>query len=649
MGFSRPGGWRAALCAALFLAHPAAAAMQRVEVPLVVPHEFLGRLLLEQVFTEPGPRATITAEADPCSEIVLTDPTLRAETGRLHLSAHGVAEGGFTIFGFCFQPFDWEGEVDADQEARLAPGAQAVEFHVVDSQLLGEGGGRGVSRLWDWVKPAVHPRLDALRVDLSPLLGDLRRALPLFAAERDDPAVRRLADSLALTSVRLEERGLVLVVGFDVETQPALQTAAEPEPPLTPEEVASFEATIHQWDAFVTFVVQSAGRDALDPTFRAALLEVLIDARYEIVAALDEPGRDGSARVRALFQSSWQRLQPALATLTGSDVGFRYLAFLAAGDALSALDQAGPAFGLEISSDGLRRLARTLAPQAQGDVLQWNEDVDPNLRATFGFDAELPPVPAPPPGGEAEIAPEVAPEPVPQPVPEPVAPPAEEPKPGAWLRRFASLLWPAALAAPLEMPPLAPESSELDAFVPRLADLDAYLPKVGKLLRAASDDVLAPGKLAAEYHEDFRDLVLATAWQESCWRQYVNRKGKAVPLRSNRGALGIMQVNPRVWRGFFSVDGLSWSVRYNARAGGEVLLHYFRDYALARGEAKLGGPDALARAAYGAYNGGPTHLKRYREPKRWGKSLVAIDKDFHAKFRALESGAEAGVRSCFPG
>src|SRR5262245_5106334 len=174
MGFWRPGGRRAALCVALWLALPAAAATERVEVPLVVPHEFLGRLLVEQVFTEPGPRATITGAADPCSEIVLTDPTLRAETGRLHLSAHGVADGGFTLLGFCFQPFTWEGEIDADQEARLAPGAEAVEFHVVDSQLLGEGGGGGVSRLWDWVKPAVHPRLDALRVDLAPLLGELR-------------------------------------------------------------------------------------------------------------------------------------------------------------------------------------------------------------------------------------------------------------------------------------------------------------------------------------------------------------------------------------------------------------------------------------------------------------------------------------------
>jgi len=648
MSFSRPGGRRAALCVALLVALPASAATERVEVPLVVPHEFLGRLLVEQVFTDPGPSAEMEAAADPCSEIVLTEPTLRAQGGRIHVGAHGSALAGFTLLGWCWQPFGWEGRIDAEQEPRLAKDAAAVEFHVVDSQLTNDDGGVAVSRLWRWVKPAVHPRLDALRVDLEPLLRELRRALPLFAEQRDDPTVQRLADSLRLARVRIEERGLVLVVRFDVETLPAEQQAIEPEPPLTPEEIAAFEATLHQWDAFLTFVIKHAGQETLDPSLRAALLEVLLDARYEIVTALEEPGRDGSARVRALFQASWKQLQPALATLTGSSEGFRYLAFLAAGDALSALDQAGPAFGVEISSDGLRRLARTLAPQASEDALRWNEDVDPTLRATFGFDAELPPVPPPPPPDtEAEIEPEVTPEP--EPIHEPVAPPAEEPAPGAFLWHFANLLWPAAAATPVQIPDIGPETSDLDAFVPRIADLDAYLPKVAKILREAADSVLGPGRLAAVHHETFRDLVLATAWKESCWRQYVMRRGKAVPLRSNRGALGIMQVNPRVWRGFFSVDGLSWSVAYNARAGGEVLLHYFRDYALERGEAALGGPDALARAAYAAYNGGPSHLRRYREPKRWARSLTVIDRDFYANYRAIAAGEELGVRACFPG
>ena len=143
--------------------------------------------------------------------------------------------------------------------------------------------------------------------------------------------------------------------------------------------------------------------------------------------------------------------------------------------------------------------------------------------------------------------------------------------------------------------------------------------------------------------------MLATAWQESCWRQYVLRRGRIVTLRSSAGALGLMQVNPRVWRGFYAVDGLTRSIRYNAHAGSEILLHYLRDYAIARAEDASGVRDALARATYAAYNGGPSHLLRYRQPKRWPRALVAIDDAFAAKYRAVSAGGALGVRECFSG
>jgi hypothetical protein len=110
-----------------------------------------------------------------------------------------------------------------------------------------------------------------------------------------------------------------------------------------------------------------------------------------------------------------------------------------------------------------------------------------------------------------------------------------------------------------------------------------------------------------------------------------------------------MQVHPRVWRGFYAVDGLAWSIGYNARAGSEILLHYLRDYAIARGEELLGGPDALARASYAAYHGGPSHLRRYRETQPRNSALVAIDRAFYDKYRSVSVGAELRVRDCFPG
>src|SRR5262245_25206162 len=104
-----------------------------VEVPLVVPPAFLEHLLVEQVFTEPGTTARITAIADPCNEIVLSEPRVASAEGRLRVTAHGRAEAGVSWLGGCMRPLSWEGEIEAEEEVGLAPGAPVVLFRVVNS------------------------------------------------------------------------------------------------------------------------------------------------------------------------------------------------------------------------------------------------------------------------------------------------------------------------------------------------------------------------------------------------------------------------------------------------------------------------------------------------------------------------------------
>lgn len=634
--------------ASLLCASESRAEARIVDLTLVVPHAFLHRLLVTQVFTEPGETARVTSVADPCNEIVLSEPRVGSVGDRLVVTVHGEALAGFSWLGGCFRPFSWEGEIEAEEDARLAPDAPIVSFPVADSRLRRTGSGwLGATVLWDWVKSVVHPRLETLRVDLEPLVSELRRTLPLFAARRDDAVIQRFAASIGLSGARVEERGVALQLRFEVETEPDEQAVVAPEPPLTPEELQAVEAALREWDAFVTFVVKVAGQDSLRPAQRAELLAVLLEARHELLAALEEGGAPGDDRVRALFTSSWTRLAPALVDLTGGDDGYRYLAFVAAGDALAALDALGPGFGIEISSDGLRRLARALAPAETGDPLLWSEEVDPALRETFGFDV---PLPALPPREPDAPTPETAP-----PDEELEAPAEDPPEPAAGrslLRslaaRVAALLVAPAFAADAPPPP-EPFTSVLDSVAPGRKELDAYLPKVAELLRDAASLTFAHAGLERDRLELFRNLVLASAWQESCWRQYVERRGRIEPLRSSVGALGLMQVHPRVWRGFYAVDGLAWSIGYNARAGSEILLHYLRDYAIARGEEMVGGPDALARASYAAYHGGPSHLRRYREARPRTPALAAIDRAFHDKYRAVSAGGELGVRDCFPG
>ena len=127
----------------------------------------------------------------------------------------------------------------------------------------------------------------------------------------------------------------------------------------------------------------------------------------------------------------------------------------------------------------------------------------------------------------------------------------------------------------------------------------------------------------------------------------MRRRGKLETIHSGIGAVGIMQVNTRVWRGFYEVDGLYKDTGYNSRAGSEILHHYLRDYAIRKGEhLAQGSADSLARATYAIYNGGPAHMRRYRNPKA-RRSLRAIDQSFWEKYQAVKQGDVLGVARCY--
>ena len=90
------------------------------------------------------------------------------------------------------------------------------------------------------------------------------------------------------------------------------------------------------------------------------------------------------------------------------------------------------------------------------------------------------------------------------------------------------------------------------------------------MLRSTAGLVAATRQLRGASGDTYRRLVPATAWQESCWRQFIRRGGKLVAIRSRVGSVGIMQVNERVWRGVYDRKGLVGDIAYNTRAGAEI-------------------------------------------------------------------------------
>lgn len=376
------------------------------------------------------------------------------------------------------------------------------------------------------------------------------------------------------------------------------------------------QADWRQWDSFLTSVVKKLGTE-IRPALREQLADMFLDARYQLTDAL----RAGSADpVPQLFQTNWARLAPIIKQAVpsaGPQAATQYTSFIAAMDAAASLGDNLQRFGLfRISPDTLRRAAG-LINAGDGDPLAYTSEVDAILRTLVGFTGELPAIRS-------------------------SAQPVEK-------SRWQGLQEKASAAARSILARLAhaaePDYDRLNQWVPETLEVQDYLLEVRELLNETANKVLAKSPLAAQHQSLYRQLVYATGWQESCWRQFIKKGEKLTPLASGTGDVGLMQVNRVTWRSLYDEKGLTGDINYNGHAGAEILHHYLTRYAIPKREDKQ--PRGhLARATYSAYNAGPRGLARYRGVRQsavWKK----VDEAFWSKFQAVSAGQELAVKSCY--
>jgi hypothetical protein len=370
------------------------------------------------------------------------------------------------------------------------------------------------------------------------------------------------------------------------------------------------------WDAFLSNAVKTLVQ-SFTPEQREQIADIFLDARYQLVQALSSGSADP---VPQLLADSWAALSPTLKQIIPSlpqQTAGQVSAFVTAMDGVSSLGGLGQQLGLGISADALREAARLLGTTTV-DPLTYTLDVDGGLRDLFGFSAALPAIRTSPLFEQGSFRP----------------PPV----------RRASVPW-RSFFGPRAAHAAQADYSKLNEWFPDDGEWENYLELVRDLLADTHKKMLQKSNLAAEHHSLYKGIMLATAWQESCWRQFVKKGKKLAPLSSVTGDLGLMQVNRHVWRGLYDVKGLSSDIEYNGYAGAEILMRYLSRYALPKNEHKQPGGH-LARATYAAYNGGPSQLTRYRAEKQ-NTQLKRIDEDFWQKYQAVAAGRELAVKSCY--
>ncbi|MEE4277923.1 MAG: lytic transglycosylase domain-containing protein [Halieaceae bacterium] len=609
---------------------PLAAAAQEsprsVSVPLQIPTAYLQARAADVLDLDASGAGEL--RADECNFLELEDlrllprPDGVAElppTIGLDIAVRG--HGGARLFGSCRGPDPVEGRVLMELAPRAGIEGESVVFDAQSVEFRSSDGSESLltrpSRAL--ADALLVPRLQDLRVEVGSSLREIDALLEGFL-EPEEAGQAVLAAPGQLRAVAVEDGGMRVDLGFELasrvleaQADESGETPAAPVPePFDPTD-PSWDRVEDALDGFATVVVRYLGPRIDDEELRLELLALLIDVRTEVATMLFEaPAAEAQEDpLRLLFLDTWTRLGAILERLPPGDPEdldylLRLSSFIAAGDALALVDELGPAFGVEISRNGLLRLAEILmageGPEALTPLPLGEDEV---LRSLFGFDG----VP------EASLA----------------TPATEAAPASAWLRRLS----PISVAFAEEPDP----ALLLREVFPRRDNLDIYLGLVARLIDTSLDAHWEESRVPPEQHELFEPLVRATAWKETCWRHYLpgEESDDSAPrvIRSGVGAVGMMQIVGRVWRSLFDLDRLEQDVAYNVAAGIDILDHYYVHYALRRGEdSHPGGRDNLVRATYAAYNGGPSKLSRYRREDVAARAR-AVDEQFYRQYLVM--------------
>jgi hypothetical protein len=596
---------------------------EEVVLPLTLDHKLLTSLLLENGFPENDHSAAIVGSPGDCTYIEISDPQFSAAEKLLRLELRLDIRLGTQLGDTCLAPVEWHGYLELLQEPVFDGRTFSLSFRTVDSSLLtlSRAPATIAGFLWEFAKPRVYEHLDRIHFDLAPPVTELRSFLAPLFHEETRQATQAMLDSLHGGRVDVREDAVVveLIAAVEEVFEPEEQPAAV----LTPEEREQLVKLWETWDALLVRLLVTMATESLRPEDRHILIEVLLDTRYVFIAALERQDMKMDF-VRLQFLRAWQQLAPVFRRQLysqPSENSLGYLAFFTAADALAVFDRMGPTLGIEISQQGLLRLAEMLT--GKSTTLPYGPQLDKQLRDLF----QLPPIDEEvnPPSNFEDIE-----------IPE-----EKQPEDRPLSQVFDFFLRSAYGAEPQNFKEI------LRWKVPN-ENIDEYLQSVREVLSESSGALLSRGEIPEQFHGMFNNLIPAMAWQESCFRQFVIKNKKLTYLLSyNQTSVGLMQVNERVWRGVYDRNRLRWDIRYNALAGCEITDLYLRTYALKHPDWKKDADlELLSRVVYSMYNGGPGQYKKFLARERAGKHYRS-DLLFSEKLQWIGKGEWERIKDCF--
>ncbi len=602
---------------------------QTLRIPITIDYSFLRSTFIQQAFTGPGEKAVPLDVGDGCTAIELWDPKVGPDKSLLKLTSNVKVQTGFPLMGRCVSVSKWQGQIDVLQRILFDEAKGRIGFEPMGFQTFGADHKKTVvdKSIFGLLHNYLTPYLSKLTFDANGAAKGIGGLLPLFFSADDLSVIGNALATIRPGAIEVRPEGLSLDLLLDVAGLAVPEKVVEGA--RLPADPAVVAKDWQDWDAFLVNQIRALGGSPVADGEKSTLMEGLLDARYDFVQAFAD-GTLSKDLVTRQFADTWASVGGLMRKYLSPSISrspANYLALFGTSDVLAGLAKAGLGVTPTMSKPGLQELANALPGAAAKAPLDYSYAVDNDLRSFFGLE----PLPAMKmPGFEGlEID-----------MPDETLGRTR----AGWFLSFMGRALPSAFA---DETGAGRTTESLEPWILKKAELGPYLDRVKTVLDEVSSDVMAKSKLAARHKPMYKQLVYATAWQESCWRQFIKSGGKLRPILSyNQTSVGLMQINERVWRGIYPTEPLRWDARYNIRAGCEILDLYLRRYALRRAEGRNLGEDDLARAVYAMYNGGPGQLKKFVARKKSNRYLK-VDQLFWDKYRLVKGKSLDKVATCY--
>lgn len=338
-------------------------------LPIQLDYALIKKAVISQLFTGEGDSAEVWNDKHKCSFLKLFNPRVSGQSGQIKLLNDVQAQFGTSIGGQCLTVLAWDGAletfqqptVSADHSVLSLPVTKAIAYDRQGRQLT-------IDKLQDLIKRVAEPKLAAVKLDLNKSRSDMEKTVTDFLPKENAAEVKKILNTLNFSSAEANDNGVKVKLAFDALPK---KTTPKPEAPFTEAEQKQWQSTWQEWDSFLSKAINQASSESKSPELRDTLTEILLESRAAFQAGLKAQSPTSNDPVRVFFTQTWGKLAPHMRTLA-KDLpevqALRYMTFIAATDVIYELENIGSPLGLQISSDGLRRLARmVMAGKQQGE------------------------------------------------------------------------------------------------------------------------------------------------------------------------------------------------------------------------------------------------------------------------------------------